>query len=33
MFVKRDNSKKFRACAYCSMGTDIDNNLWLGNRG
>lgn len=29
----RDNSKKFGACAYCSMGTDVVNNLWFDNRG
>ena len=25
----RDNSKKFGACANCSMGEDVDNNLWF----
>ena len=29
----RDNSKKFGACANCSIGEDVDNNLWFGNRG
>lgn len=27
----REN-KKFGACEYCSMGADIDNNLWFDNR-
>lgn len=27
----REN-KKFGACEYCSMGTDIYNNLWFDNR-
>lgn len=29
----RSNSKKFGACANCSMGEDINNNLWFDNRG
>lgn len=28
----RGNNKKIGACAYCSMGTDVGNNLWFDNR-